>query len=97
MPTTIFEEIERLHSECSLMEKSAKVAYLRGKWQRLNALAYQYGLYLNSKPHITDAERQQAIWLLNEMDAVQNEGQKARMDLAKESAKEMLKKLMKQA
>lgn len=91
MSNTIFEEIERLHSECSLMEKSARVAYLRGKWQRLNALAYQYGLYLNSKPHITDAERQQAIWLLNEMDAVQNEGQKANMDLAKE----MLKKLMK--
>ena len=97
MPTTISEEIERLHSECSLMEKTTKVAYLRRKWQRLNALAYQYGLYLNSKPHITDAERQQAIWLLNEMDAVQNEGQKASMDLAKESAKEMLKKLMKQA
>lgn len=97
MPTTIFEEIEHLHSECSLMKKSAKVAYLRGKWQRLNALAYQYGLYLNGKPHITDAERQQAIWLLNEMDSVQNEGQKVSMELAKESAKEMLKKLMKQA
>lgn len=96
MPPTIFEEIERLHSECSLMEKSAKVAYLRGKWQRLNALAYQYGLYLKSKLHITDAERQQAIWLLNEMDAVQNEGQKASMELAKESAKEMLKNLMRQ-
>lgn len=95
MPSTIFEEIEHLHSECSLMEKTAKVAYLRGKWQRLNALAYQYGLYLNSKLHITAAERQQAMWLLNEMDAVQNEGQEASMDLAKESAKEILKKPMK--
>ncbi len=96
MPNNIFEEIERLHSECSLMEKSAKVAYLQGKWQRLNALAYQYGLYLNNKLYISDSERQIAIWLLNEMDTVQNEGHKASMDLAKESAKEMLKKLMRQ-
>ena len=75
--------------------KDSKGGYLRGKWQRLNALAYQYGLYLKGKLYITDAERQQAIWLLNEMDAVQNEGHKASMDLAKEGMKELLKTLMK--
>ena len=93
MPTNIFEEIERLHSKCSLMDKAAKVAYLQGMWQRLNAIAYQFGLYLKGKLYITDAERQQAIWLLNEMDAVQNEGQKASMDLAKDGMKELLKTL----
>ena len=95
MSTNIFEEIERLRNECSLMEKSAKVAYLQERRQSLNALAYQYGLYLNSKLYITDAERQQAIWLLNEMDSVQNEGQKASMELANGRWKELMKKLMK--
>lgn len=95
MPTNIFEEIERFHNECSLMEKAAKVAYLRGRWQRLNALAYEYGLYLKSKLYITDAEREKAIWLINEMDAVQNEGQKASSDFAKDGMRELMKMLKK--
>ena len=95
MTNSIFEEIDKLHAECSLMGKAAKVAYLRGRWQRLNALAYEYGLYLKSKLYITDAEREKAIWLINEMDAVQNEGQKASMELSKESMNEIVKMLMK--
>ena len=95
MTNSIFEEIDKLHAECSLMGKAAKVAYLRGRWQRLNALAYEYGLYLKNKLYITDAEREKAIWLINEMDAAQNEGQKARMELSKESMNEIVKMLMK--
>ena len=95
MSNNIHEEIDKLHAECSLMGKAAKVAYLRGRWQRLNTLAYQYGLYLKNKLYITDAEREQAIWLLNEMDTVQNEGQIASADLVKEEMKELVKMLRK--
>lgn len=95
MSNNIYEEIDKLHAECSLMEKVAKVAYLQGRWQRLNALAYEYGLYLKSKLYITEAERKQAIWLLNEMDIVQNEGQKASSDFAKDGMRELMKMLKK--
>lgn len=64
MPNTPFDDIERLRSECSLMDKAAKVAYLRGRLQQLNNLAYQMTLYLRSKGYTTEAEKQQALWLV---------------------------------
>ena len=43
---------------------------------------------------VKDAEKQQAIWLLNEMDVVQKEGHKASIYFAKESTKELLSLLI---
>lgn len=89
-----FEDIERLRSECSLMDKAAKVMYLRGRLQQLNDMAYRMTLYLRSKDHTTDAERQQAMWLVDAVNMVQNEGQKASRELANDSLREFLKMML---
>lgn len=57
MPNTPFEDLERLRSECSLMDKAAKVVYLRNRLQQLNDMAYQMTMYLRSKGYTTDAEK----------------------------------------
>ena len=70
MPNTPFEDINRLRSECSLMDKAAKVAYLRGQLQQLNNMSHQMTLYLRSKGYTTDAEKQQALWLIDAINTV---------------------------
>ena len=94
MPNTPFEDIERLRSECSLMDKAAKVAYLRGQLQQLNNMAYQMTLYLRNKGYTTEAEKQQALCLIDAINTVQNEGQQVSRELAKEGLMEIVKRLM---
>lgn len=90
-----FENLERLRSECSLMDKAAKVAYLRGKLQQLNNMAYQMTLYIRSKGYTTESKKQQALWLIDAINTVQNEGQKASRELVNEGSMEMVKRMMK--
>lgn len=92
MPNTPFEYIERLRSECSMMDKAAKVAYLRGQLQHLNNIAFQMTLNLRSKGFTTDAERQQAFWLIDAINTVQDEGQKASKELTWEGLMEIVKR-----
>lgn len=94
MPTNLFEDLERLRSECSMMEKAAKVVYLRRRLQQLNDMAYQMTIYLRSKGYTTDTEKQQAMWLIDAINAVQNEGQQASRELANEGLMEMVKRIM---
>ena len=94
MPNTPFEDLERLRSECSMMDQAAKVAYLMNRLQQLNNMAYQMTLYLQNKGYTTKAERQQAQWLIDAINTVQNEGQKASRELAKEGLMEMVKRMM---
>lgn len=90
----LFEDIERLRSECSLMDKAAKVAYLRGRLQQLNNLANQMTYYLRSKGYTTDVERQQALWLVDAINAVQHEEQKESRKLANERLQEIIKMML---
>ena len=39
-----FEEIERMHSCWSMMDKVARMTYLKGEKKRLDDVAYRYGL-----------------------------------------------------
>lgn len=94
MSNTPFEDLERLRSECSMMDKAAKVVYLRGRLQQLNDMAYQMTMYLRSKGYTTDAEKQQAMWLIDAIKAVQKEGQQASRELANEGLMEMVKRMM---
>ena len=94
MSNTPFEDLDRLRSECSIMDKAAKVAYLRGRLQQLNNMAHQMTMYLRSKGYTTDAEKQQAMWLIDAINAVQNEGQQASRELANEGLMEMVKRMM---
>lgn len=95
MSNNPFEDLERLRSECSMMDKAAKIVYLKGRLQQLNNMAYQMTLYLRSKGYTTDAEKQQAMWLIDAINAVQNEGQQASRELANEGLMELLKRMMK--
>ena len=94
MSNTPFEDLERLRSECSMMDKAAKVVYLRGRLQQLNDMAYQMTMYLRSKGYTTDAEKQQAMWLIDAIKAVHKEGQQASRELANEGLMEMVKRMM---
>ena len=80
-----FEEIERIHSCWSMMDKVARMAYLMGEKKRLNDLAYQYGLYLQSKGgFITAEERTKAMHLIEMINSVQAEGEKVNAEFRNE-------------
>lgn len=72
------------------MDKAAKVACLSGRLQQLNNLAYQLTMYLRSKGYMIEVEKQQAIWLVDAINALQKEGRQA----SSESVKEGLVKRM---
>ena len=88
-----FSEIERLHSAWSRMDKMAKLAYLKGQWDSLNQMAYQYGMYLKNRTSITKAERQYARYLVEMINSVDAEGAQLMDDLRKDALKEIFKHL----
>jgi len=97
MPTTIFHEIDRLHSEWSRMEKAARLGWLIGEKIRLNRLANQFSLYIYAKGGLmNDSERVYARKLLDMINSVDAEGSKVLDDLRNEAFKEISKSLMKQ-
>lgn len=95
MPNNDFSEIERLHSAWSRMDKVARLAYLKGQWDSLNQMAYQYGLYLKNRTSITQTERQYAQYLVDMINSVDAEGAKVMNDLRNEAFKEIIKSLIK--
>lgn len=92
--SNLFEDLDHLRSECSMMDKAAKVAYLRNRLQQLNNMAYQMTIYLRSKGYTTDAEKQQAMWLIDVINAVQSEGSKTSRELANEGLMELVKRMV---
>ena len=97
MPYTDFSEIERLHSEWSKMNKSAKMGWLIGEKIRLNRLANQLSQYIHAKGGImNDSERAYARKLLDMINSVDAEGSKVMDDLRNEAFKEIVKSIMKQ-
>ena len=96
MPTTIFQEIDNLHSEWSRMEKAAKLAWLSGEKARLIGLANQFSLYIYAKGGLmNDSERACARKLLDMINSVDAEGSKVMNDLRNDAFKEIIKSLMK--
>ena len=60
--TTIFQEIDRLHSEWSRMEKAARLGWLSGEKVRLTGLANQFSLYIYAKGGLmSDSNRKRPI------------------------------------
>lgn len=97
MPTPdqqIFQTIEHLHSECSRMDKVARLAYLRGQWNRLNQMACQYAMYLQGRARITQTERDSAQRLIEMIKSVEAEGVKVENDLRNDALKELMKAIM---
>jgi len=93
MSNNIFQDIESLYSQWSLRDNVARLGYLTGEWNRLNQLAYQYGMYLRNRVGITQAERQYAQNLMEMLNSVEAESAKAKNDLNNEVLKEFTKVL----
>ena len=93
MPNIDFSEIERLYSEWSRMDKMARLAYLKGQWDSLKQMAYQYGMYLKSRTSITQAERQYAQYLVDMINSVDAEGAQLMDELRNDVLKELFKRL----
>ena len=93
MPNPNFTEIERLYSEWSKMDKVARLAYLKGQWDSLNQMAYQYGMYLKNRTSITQAERQYAQYLVDMINSVDAEGAKVMNELRNDALIVIVKRL----
>ena len=97
MPTTIFQEIDNLHSEWSRMEKAARLAWLSGEKIRLNRLVNQFAQYIAIKGGLmNDPERAYARKFLEMINSVDAEGSKVMDDLRNDAFKDMINSLMKQ-
>ena len=92
--TQLLQSIDQLHDECSKLDKVAKLAYLRGEWNRLNQMAWQYGAYLQGRVRVTPEERQYAQKLINMINEVEAEGVKAKNDLRNEALKGLVNALL---
>lgn len=92
MPNIDFSEIERLHSEWSRMDKMARLAYLKGQWDSLNQIAYQYGMYLKNRTSTTQTERQYAQYLVDMINSVDAEGAKVMNEFRNDALKEIFKR-----
>lgn len=87
-----FSEIERLHSAWSKMDKMARLAYLKGQWDSLNQMAYQYGMYLKNRTSITQTERQYAKYLVDMINSVDAERIQLMDDLRNDALEEIIKR-----
>ena len=93
MPNTDFSDIERIYAEWSRLDKMARLAYLKGQWDSLNQMAYQYGMYLKDRTSITQAERQYAQYIVDMINSVDAEGAKVMNELRNDALKEIVKQL----
>lgn len=95
MPNNTFEDIARIHSYSSMMDKMARIAYLQGEWKRLDDIAFQLGRSYQAKGYFTPEEQQSANHILQMMDAVQSEGQRLQSEFSAEWWNEWRKEVAK--
>lgn len=91
----ILQAIDQLHTECSKMDKVVRLAYLRGQWNWLNQMAWQYCAYLQGRVCVTQEEIQRAQILINMINEVKSEGIRAKNDLRNEVLKGLVNALLK--
>ena len=90
-----FSEIDRLHSEWSRIDKTAKLGLLSREKARLIGLANQFSQFIYVKGGImNDLERAYAQKLLEMINSVEAEGLKAMKELRNDAFKEIFKSLL---
>ena len=95
MNNNIFQEIDRLHSELSKMDKDLKLAKLVEEKIRLNRLTNKLAQKLYICGGISsNAERDYARKLLEMLNEIDREGQETIRDIANEAVKELAKMLL---
>ena len=94
MTNNILQEIERLHDECSKMDKASRIGYLLGYRQQLFSMADQMATYIASKGgRMTPIEREQAQNRLEMIDADNEEVRKTSNELVNEAVLELMKRM----
>ena len=91
---SFFQDIDRMHSQWSMMDKLARIAYLKAHWNKLNQMAYQYGIYLQGRSNITLQERKYARQLIEMIKSVEAKGMQTQREFEKEWFLELLKSEM---
>lgn len=96
MNNIIFEEIERLHSEWSTKDKTARLGWLMGEKMRLNRLLNQMAQYAYARGgFLNNMEKAYAQKLLDMLQSVEIEGAKVSNELKNEALKDLTKALLK--
>lgn len=86
------KNIDQLHSQGSMMDKVAKLLWLKQQQNQLNALAGQLSYSISLRGgQMTDAEKQYAHKLLEMLDAVNAEGSKVSNEFGRDLLKEIIK------
>lgn len=86
------QTIDQLHSQWSMMDKAARLVWLKQQQSQLNALANQMSYCISLRGgRMTDAEKQYANKLLEMIDAVNEEGTKVSNEFRNDLLKELLK------
>ena len=95
MNNIIFEEIERLHSEWTMMDKTARLEWLTGERMRLNRLLNQMAQYVYARGgFLNNIEKAYAQKLLEMLQSVEIEGAKVSNELKNDVLKELAKALL---
>ena len=74
---------------CHHVDKMARMVYLKGQWDILNQIAYQYGVYLKSRTSITQVERRYTQYLVDMINSVDAEGAKLMNELTLDALKDL--------
>lgn len=86
------QTIDQLHSQWSMMDKAAKLVWLKQQQNQLNALAGQLSYSISLRGgRMTYAEKQYAHKLLEMIDAVNAEGSKVSNEFGRDLLKESIK------
>ena len=88
--TDSFDEISRLYSEWTRIDKATRLGWLAGEKAHLNALANQFAQYISVRGGFSnDTERSYAQKLLEIIQAVDAEGTKTVNEFRNEAIKEL--------
>ena len=95
MPTTIFQQIDALHTEWSKMDKSTRLGWLMREKIRISGLINQLARYVQiNGGFLNDTERAYARKLLDMYQTVDAEGAKTVHELGTEALNELAKFLI---
>lgn len=94
MSNNIFQEIEILHSQWSLLDKFGKLGFLKSQWNSLNALANELALYSIRNGGLTTSEKAYAGQLLDMISLVESQAAELNREISNDIRKEITKAIL---
>lgn len=94
MSNNIFQKIEILHSQWSLLDKFGKLGFLKSQWNSLNALANELALHSIHNRGLTPSEKNYAHQLLDMIGSVESQAAELNRDISNDIRKEITKAII---